>query len=133
MIHTVRKPRSFYVIMVILYVLALIAAVTGALALSVGTRLVPAAGAVTASLDNEFRFFSVFWIFYGIDCFNTARNLVARQDHVPQLSVVILIAGIARTISIILVGMPASQYFYGAIVEYIFAALLFIAHRKLKN
>ena len=133
MLQDVKRSIASFVIKAILYALAAIAAVTGALALSIGTRLVPAAGAVTASLDNEFRFFSVFWVVYGMDCFNTARHLNLREGHVPRLSIVILIAGIARTLSIVFAGMPAAQYFYGAMVEYLFAALLFISHRTLKH
>ena len=128
-----RASVYFYTIKVILYVLAGIAGVTGALAITVGTRVVPGSGSVAASLDNEFRFFSVFWLFYGIDCFFTAHNLGARNDHVRYLAAVMLLAAVARTSSILLVGMPASQYSFGAVVEYIFAVLLLISHRRLRH
>jgi hypothetical protein len=131
--NSVRASVYFYTIKVILYVLAGIAGVTGALALTVGTRLVPSSGSVAASLDNEFRFFSVFWLFYGIDCFFTANNLGARHDHVRYLAAVMLLAAVARTSSILLVGMPASQYSFGAVLEYIFAVLLLISHRRLRH
>jgi Domain of unknown function (DUF4345) len=114
-----------------LYLFALIAAITGPLAFFKGTGVVPQAGAVTPSLDNELRFFSVYWFAYGVLCFFVARHLEARKNWVPMLALVMFASGCARTASIILVGRPLDQFFYGAGVELVFPIVMYLCYRRL--
>ena len=44
------------------YFFAVIALVTGTMALTLGLGVVPDAQVIEASSDNEFRFFSAFWL-----------------------------------------------------------------------
>ena len=115
-----------------MYFFAAIAAVTGPMAFFTGTGVVPTNEVVSASLDNEFRFFSVFWFAYGIVCFLVARDLDKRRDWVPGLAAVMLLAGLARVTSTIMVGRPLDQYFYGAAIELVFPVVLYLCYRNLK-
>jgi Domain of unknown function (DUF4345) len=114
-----------------LYLFTLIALITGPLAFFKGTGVVPQSGAVTPSLDNEFRFFSVYWFAYGMLCFYVARNLEARKGWVPMLALVMFLSGCARTASIILVGRPLDQFFYGAGIELVFPVIMILCYRRM--
>lgn len=129
MSDTTGKRGPALVIKGILYLFALIAAVTGPMAFFGGTHVVPTGEVVSPSLDNEFRFFSVFWFGYGVLCFLTARDLDKRKDWIPGLAALMILAGLARTASTILVGRPLDQYFYGAAVELTFPIALYLAYR----
>jgi hypothetical protein len=121
------------ILQVILYFFALIAVVTGPLAFFKGTGVVPQAGVVTPSLDNEFRFFGVYWFAYGMLCFFAARKLDARKGWVPALAMVMFLSGVARTMSTFLVGRPLDQYFYGAGIELTFPIVMYLCYRRLAN
>jgi Domain of unknown function (DUF4345) len=116
-----------------LYFFFVIAVITGPLGFITGTALVPESGAVTPSLDNEFRFFSVYWFAYGMLCFYVAFNLDARKGWVPALAAVMLLSGLARVTSVMMVGRPLDQYFYGAAIELVFPVIMILCYRKLSR
>jgi hypothetical protein len=65
------------------YLFALIAFATGAMAFFTGLDVVPDVQHIEAASDNEFRFFSVYWIAYGCFCFWVARDLKTRHGFIP--------------------------------------------------
>lgn len=103
----------------ICYLFSAIALVTGALALTLGLAMVPDAQVIEASSDNEFRFFSAFWLGYGLLCVWVARDLASRGGFVPALAAVMFLAGIGRTLSSLLVGEPIQLYVIGSFIELI--------------
>ena len=132
MTGTASKKISGMIIKGMTYLFALIAVVTGSIAFVAGTHMVPTGDAVSASLDNEFRFFSVFWLAYGVLCFLVARDLDARKNWIPGLAATMMLAGLARTASTMLVGMPLPQFFYSIGIELVFPVVMYMAYRKYK-
>ena len=114
------------------YFFVLIALVTGTLALTLGLGLVPDAQVVEASVDNEFRFFSVFWLGYGGLCFWVAQDLRARGGFVPALALVMFIGGVARALSFALVGEPNSTYVSGMLAELVIPPIWVFSYWRLR-
>ena len=72
----------------ILYAMALVVAITGLNVLFGGAAAIPgAAGGVEATVDNELRFFSVFWLAYGVFCFWVARSIQLQYKFIPEIAI----------------------------------------------
>ena len=119
------------VVVGVCYFFAAIAAVTGLLALTLGLGLVPDAVVIEPSTDNEFRFFSAFWLGYGAFCIWVARGVDTRYSFVPALAAVMFIAGMGRMLSWWLVGAPNDLYLIGGFVEVIIPPLWYYSSRAL--
>lgn len=115
------------------YLFFLIAIVTAPMAIFTGLNIVPGVTLIEAGTDNEFRFFSVFWLAYGIFCFWVARDLPARCNFIPALAVTMFCAGVARMLSTIMVGYANDPYFYGAIFELIAPFVWYFCYRQYRR
>ena len=116
----------------ILYAISLVALVTGLNVLIGGAAAIPgSSGAVEASVDNELRFFSVFWIAYGAFCFWVARNLQEQKNFIPLIATVFFLSGIGRLISILLIGLPSSILIPPMILELVMPIVIYVIYRKL--
>ena len=116
----------------ILYAISLVALVTGLNVLIGGAAAIPgSSGAVEASVDNELRFFSVFWIAYGAFCFWVARNLQEQKNFIPLIATVFFLSGIGRLISILLIGLPSSILIPPMILELVMPIVMYVIYRKL--
>ncbi|MFP6837626.1 MAG: DUF4345 domain-containing protein [Pseudomonadales bacterium] len=113
------------------YFFAAIALVTGTLALTLGLGLVPDLQVIEASSDNEFRFFSAFWLGYGGLCFWVARDLSARRGFIPALALVMFPGGVGRALSYALVGEPTPTYVIGCVVELVIPPLWLYSYGRL--
>ena len=113
------------IVLGICYLFAVIALVTGPLALILGLSMVPDSLIIEASSDNEFRFFSAFWLGYGVFCIWVARDLETRGNFIPALAGVMFLAGVGRTLSWLLVGEPVPLYLIGSFVE-LFVPLVWV-------
>ena len=67
-------------IKVILYLIFAVSLITGANVLFGGGQSLPGVVHVEATVDNELRFFSVFWLAYGVFCCWVARNLLKNTN-----------------------------------------------------
>ena len=116
----------------ILYAISLVALVTGLNVLIGGAAAIPgSSGAVEASVDNELRFFSVFWIAYGAFCFWVARNIQEQKNFIPLIATVFFLSGIGRLISILLIGLPSSILIPPMILELVMPIVMYVIYRKL--
>ncbi len=61
---------------------------------------------ISPTIDNELRFYSIFWLSYGVLALWVARNMLARLRHVPILMGMFFIGGVGRALSHILIGAP---------------------------
>lgn len=116
----------------ILYAVSLVAAITGLNVLLGGAAAVPgASGAVEATIDNELRFFSVFWLAYGGFCFWTSRNIQEQRIFVPIIALIFFMGGVGRLVSTILVGPPASILVPAMVLELVLPIVIYVLYRKL--
>lgn len=94
----------------ILGLLTLLAFVTGAMMLLRGGKSLPGVDDVPATVDNELRFYSAYWIGYGALCAWTATELAKHARLVPILAAILLLSGIGRFLSLKSVGKPAPMF-----------------------
>lgn len=114
----------------LLYVIAVVALVSGVNVFIGGGAAVPGSlGHVEATVDNELRFFSVYWVAFGVFCFWVARNLQAQKGFVPFIALFFLLGGIARLVSILSVGSPAFVLIPAMVLEFLMPALLYGLYR----
>lgn len=116
----------------VLYVMSLVAILTGINVLVGGAEAIPgASGAVEATVDNELRFFSVFWLAYGGFCFWVARNIQEQSFFVPFIALVFFLGGVGRLVSTLVIGTPASILIPAMILEFVIPIVLYVCYRKL--
>ncbi len=118
----------------ILYLMALVALATGLNVLIGGAAAVPGAeSGVEATVDNELRFFSVFWIAYGGFCYWVGKNLAEQSSFVPFIALVFFLGGIGRLISIFIVGVPADILIPAMILEFVLPIIIYAIYWRLTS
>ncbi|MEQ8261936.1 DUF4345 family protein [Pseudohaliea sp.] len=79
------------------------------------------------NVDNEFRFYSVFWGVYGVLLLLAARRLEEFMRWAGWLIFLFFAGGIGRLFSWINVGEPTVLFVLLTIVEFVLSAVLFAA------
>ncbi len=120
-------------IKVILYLLFVVSLLTGLNVLIGGALSLPEVSNIEATVDNEIRFFSVFWIAYGCFCFWVARNLFREHRFVPFIAIIFFLGGIGRLLSTLLVGMPITLFIPAMILELVLPLIICILYVKQKE
>ena len=115
----------------ILYAMALVAAITGLNVLFGGASAIPgSSGGVEATVDNELRFFSVFWLAYGGFCYWVARHIQAQYRFIPFIALAFFVGGLGRLISMVSVGTPATVLIPAMILELVLPLIIYAIYRK---
>ncbi|MFV1872089.1 MAG: DUF4345 domain-containing protein [Oleiphilus sp.] len=115
-----------------LYAIALVVAITGLNVLIGGAASVPgAAGLAESTVDNELRFFSVFWLSYGAFCYWVANNIQAQHKFIPFIALAFFIGGLGRLISMLSVGPPSNILIPAMILEFVIPLFIFAIYWKL--
>lgn len=118
----------------ILYLMAMVAFGTGLNVLIGVAAAVPgASGPVEATVDNELRFFAVFWLAYGAFCFWVARHLAEQLSFVPAIAAVFFLGGVGRLVSFLSVGQPAAILIPAMILEFVLPLVVYALYRKLHS
>lgn len=74
--------------------------------LSIFTEIEPLIGLNNSNAESELRFYSVFWIAYGVLLIRAARDLRAQMAYIPVLIGLFFAGGAARLISYFTAGPP---------------------------
>ncbi len=82
-----------------------------------------------ASVDAEFRFYSVFWGAYGAILIHMARRPPVLMRYAPALIGLFLLGGIGRALSWAVVGPPDTLFVNLMIAEFVLSPLLLAAWR----
>lgn len=115
----------------LLYMISIVALVTGANVLIGGAAAVPGSlGAVEATVDNELRFFSVYWVAFGVFCFWVARNIASQSFFIPFIALFFLLGGIGRLISMLAIGSPAPVLVPAMVLEFVLPVVIFLLYWK---
>lgn len=67
-------------------------------------------GFTQVNVDNELRFYSVYWFAYGCVLIATGRSLSKNLGRVPYLAAVFFASGIGRIVSYYSVGAPQELF-----------------------
>ncbi|NRB40463.1 MAG: DUF4345 domain-containing protein [Pseudomonadales bacterium] len=118
----------------ILYTLFVVCLLTGLNILIGGALSVPGATiGVQAQIDNELRFFSMFWLAYGGFCLWVGRDISARNHFIPFIALVFFLGGVGRLFSVLMVGNPGSFLMAAMIVEFVLPLAMFAIYKKQKR
>ena len=117
----------------ILFTIFVVSLVTGLNILIGGTLAVPGATIeAQAHIDNELRFFSMFWVAYGGLCFWVGRNIHKRHHFIPVVALVFFLGGIGRLFSIVMVGNPGNFLIGAMVAEFILPLVIYALYKKLR-
>jgi hypothetical protein len=86
---------------------------------------------ISPTIDNEFRFYSIFWLSYGVLALWVARNILAQLRLVPTLVGLFFIGGIGRALSHIFVGAPHPAFIVLMVVELVTPVLVAILYIRI--
>lgn len=117
-----------------LYVIFAISLITGIGDLAGGAASIPGATAtIAASVDNELRCLTVFWLAFGAFSFWVARNIRARNGFIPAIALVMLVSGAARLLSIVTTGMPPVILFVAMIIEIVISIIIYLGYKNARQ
>ena len=122
--------RMQRLLVIVLYVLGTVVIASALLAIVGGPTAEPGGGPVPASIDSEFRFAHVIWLAVGVILFWTLRRPAERAPVTRVLLVVAACGGIARLISLAVVGWPHPVYIGIGIVELVVVPLVIWWHSR---
>ena len=118
----------------VLYSLFGVACITGLNVFLNGVASVPGyQGQVDASVDNELRFLSVFWVGFGIFCLSVARELDENRHFIPYIALLFFLSGIGRLASFIIVGKPVVLFVGVMSLELFVPVILYYMHIDFKR
>ena len=103
----------------------------GALHILFGPAIIPGAGAVNATLDSEDRFYGAIFVGYGLAWIWCATDLAARLVEIRVVAAIFLLGGIARLISIAVMGWPEMFFVILMLVELLAPVLVFWLARQI--
>ncbi|MBA2648583.1 MAG: DUF4345 domain-containing protein [Legionella sp.] len=108
-----------------------ISLLTGMNVLINGTAAIPGLTTpIGPMVDNELRCVAIFWLAFGVFCFWVSRNIIDRYSFIPAIAFVLFLSGIARLLSIVLVGMPGNQLLGAMGVEVIFSVAIYLSYQR---
>jgi len=83
--------------------------------------------------DSELRFYSVFFVAYGIVLVQTAGNLARHGHRVPILLGLFFAGGIVRLLSLLTIGTPHALFLMLLVFELLLPPLLYICWRQVRD
>ena len=111
-------------------VLGVVATLAGTRGLLVGSREVPDPGAVTASVDSEYRFYAAWYPVLGITILRGARQPVIDAAMVRAVAAGLGLAAAGRALSIRALGRPARSQMVLLGIEAVLSGALVPLHRR---
>lgn len=90
-------------------------------------------GLSAVDADSELRFYSVFWIAYGVLLIDAARQFSARKGRVPWLISVFFFGGIARLIGVVSMGWPHPLFVILMMIEIGLPIILWVCWTQSKK
>lgn len=116
----------------LLYAISAVALITGINVLVGGAAAVPGSmGPVEATVDNELRFFSVYWVAFGVFCFWVARNISAQFTFIPFIAIFFFLGGVGRLVSTLAIGTPAMVLVPAMVLEFVLPVIIYLLYVKL--
>ena len=145
---TMKEPRIEHrIIRVLMVVLGIGAVGIGAMVFLIGVQFIQLTessfnfatrqsipvdpATISPTIDNEFRFYSIFWLSYGVLALWVARNILAQLRLVPILVGVFFIGGIGRALSHIFVGTPHPAFIGLMVIELVAPVLVVILYTRI--
>ncbi|MDE2436259.1 MAG: MFS transporter [Sphingomonadales bacterium] len=91
-----------------------------------GPASIPGSVPVNATMDSEDRFYATLFLGFGIALMWCSRNLIARQRELGFLLAIFFVGGLARLVSIAVVGAPNGLFQFLTMVELVLPGLIWV-------
>ncbi len=98
---------------------------------TLGGTKIPITDFDSVNVDNEFRFYSVFWVAYGGFLIQTSRNLSKYGQRVPLLLGLFFLGGLSRLFSYNAYGTPHTLFSILLIIEITLPVILYLLFRRM--
>jgi hypothetical protein len=99
-----RRPRSL--LRALLFALGAVAVTAGAVTVLTGSAGMPGDSRASANVESELRFYSVFWIAFGVVALRVARAPERHALAVRGLALFLFLGGVARALAWLAEGRP---------------------------
>lgn len=108
----------------IVFLLGLIAVLTGVASVLGGSNVIHDAGEPGANVESELRFFSVWWAGAGLWLMALSRNIAERGAELRVFCLLLFGAGIARILAIADTDLPSAMYVVFMVIELVLPVVL---------
>lgn len=123
-----RSRRAFEAFLVVLAVVAIVA---GTATVLLGAESLVGGDSVSATVDSELRFYSVWYVGTGFLLLWCARNIDRAGPFIRGIAVLLLVAGLARGLSWVTVGKPHAVAQVLMVIELVLPSLIVLWHAAL--
>lgn len=113
-----------------LRVLALVPIVAGLATAVFGSEAVRWGGETDVNVESELRFYSVFYVGYGIYLWSLAPRVAERGRELSWAAAILFCGGLARAIGVAVDGRPATDYLVLLAIELALPPVLVAWQRK---
>jgi len=86
---------------------------------------------ISPTIDNEFRFYAVYWLSYGLLTLWVAMHIETQYKLAPYILIVFFMGGLARIISVVSIGQPHQLVTVLMYIELLAPVLGFIIYYRL--
>jgi len=93
----------------------------------------PIPGFNSVNVDNEFRFYAIFWVTYGGFLIQTSRNLTKFGKRMPLLLGLFFLGGLGRILSYLSMGPPHMLFNILMIIELTLPVMIYFLWRSTKT
>ena len=118
--------RAESVIRCLLIGICMVATGTGLNIILQGVSGIPESGLISqASVDNELRFMTVFWIAFGVYCYSISKNVNENRTNILYVAIIFFCSGLARLLSYVSVGEPIGLFVGAMALELCLPVVIF--------
>ncbi len=115
-------------LMIVLAVLGAVAVGSGLYAIILGPASIPGGSPTSATVDSEYRFVNVFWLAAGAAVWWSLLRLRERKTVTRTMLVLAFVGGLARLVSVFVVGWPNPVFIGSMVLELVIVPLVIWWH-----
>jgi hypothetical protein len=105
-------------------VLAIVPVATGLLSVILGSNVIPDGDGTVASVESELRFYSAFWVGFGLYLWSLAPRIHERGTELRIASAVLVLGAAGRALAIADAGRPHTFFLVLLALEVLIPAVL---------
>lgn len=117
----------------LVFLFGLVCCCIGLAHVALGSKAIYGSVPVNPTMDSEDRFFGTLFVGFGAALAWSSRDPVARAGVFKSLLLVFFLGGVARLISVAMVGLPNGLFIFLGVVELVLPPALWAWHRSIEQ
>jgi hypothetical protein len=101
--------------------------------IALGPAVIPGSVSVNATMDSEDRFYATIFLGFGLALLWCARSVERRGKFIRFLAAIFFFAGVARVVSMLLVGLPNLLFQALTVLELLLPPLIFVLLNRVER